>query len=68
MSKQLTLIVAAYHKLKANRKENSTKYAGSIDKCVKKTEKIGRNHEKVVNKPKEQDPSVIMKDNTHFSL
>jgi len=40
MSKQLKQSVAAYHRLKANREENLTKYGGSIDVYVNKAEKI----------------------------
>jgi len=48
---------AAYCKLKTNREEHITKYAGSIDAYVKKKDKIGRsNGEKGGGKQKKQDP------------
>jgi len=39
MSKQIKLYGAAYSGLKANREENLTKYAESIDAYIKKAEK-----------------------------
>jgi len=44
------------------------KYAESTNKCVKIAEKIGRYHQKVVNKQKKQDPKLTMKDKIHFSF
>jgi len=45
---------AAYRRLKVNMEENLTKYAGSIDACVKKQENIGRANDE--NKQQKQDP------------
>ena len=68
MSKRLKPSGVTYWRLEANREENLTKYAGSINAYLKKSEQNRQsNDEKDVDKQKKQDWST-MKNKIYFSL
>jgi len=59
MSKQLKPSGAAYRRLKADREENLTGFAGSINACVKKAENIGRADDEKGGEEAEKSRSII---------